>query len=262
MRPGRNDFTACILAATLLVGGVLSEIVAADETTGGYERHLAELEELSQKLRSDTLEYVTTHKERTDTFLARLTDAEFLACIRADQRKSPPNEAMAAEFLALAKREPDPRVALPALRLASFNSVDPESPIWEVGRRALDLLLLRHLADRELDQVLKYLHIEFPMVKAEGLLRAALDKSPHREVRAAACYQLACYLNERSKLAETIRQNEEAEDATWRRFWLLVVIPYMKSVTPHPPETYLADHKVMPALDPDKDDSFWPQRFA
>lgn len=244
MRPGKSDFTACILAAALLSGGVLSEIVAADEATGGFDRHLAELEELSQKLRSGTLEYFTRHKERTDTFLARLTDAEFLACIRADQRQIP-SEAMAAEFLALAERESDPRVALPALRLAFNNSIDPESPVWEVGQRAFDVLLRRHVADRELDRVLKFIQIEIPMVKAEALLRAALDKSPHREVRAAACYELARYLDERSKLAERIRDTENAEDATWRRFWLLVTVPYMKSVTPAPPETYLAESQKL-----------------
>lgn len=148
-------------------------------------------------------------------------------------------------FLALAEREPDPRVALPALRLAFANSVDPESPVWEVRERAFDLLIRRHLADRELDQVLKYVHVEFPDVKAEALLRAALDKSPSREVRAAACYELTCYLNERSKLAERIRDTENAEDATWRRFWLLVTVPYMRSVTPAPPQIYLAESQKL-----------------
>ncbi|HVA46845.1 MAG TPA: TlpA disulfide reductase family protein [Pirellulales bacterium] len=239
MRPCKSTFMLCLLGAGFLFAGVL-HASAAEEPGNQVKRHLEELEQVYQKFENDSREDLKTHKERTDSFLARLTDAEFLACIRDDQRRQPQN-MMAAEFLALAEREPDPRVAVPALCHALGNSSDPESPAWQVQERALELALRRHIEDRELDQALVKVHWVVPAAKAEALLRAALDKSPHREVRAAACYYLACYLYERSKLADRIRSTETEDDATWRRFWLLVTIPYMKSMTSEPPERYVGE---------------------
>ncbi len=110
-----------------------------------------------------------------------------------------------------------------ALQLARTNPKDPaavDALGWvvrtqKVGRglgRALDMLARDHLDSPKLTEACRDAAHTPPNAfgPAEGLLRAALEKSPHREVRGVATFNLADHLRERAEMA--LRMEEEPEE--------------------------------------------------
>jgi thiol-disulfide isomerase/thioredoxin len=124
---------------------------------------------------------------------------------RREVRKSYPKPIFQVRFMELARTHPkDPGVIDPLV----WVLVNP----WEGAQaernyaEAIEILVRDFLSDEKLEDACWVLAGPFNSTVsagglhsgAEGLLRAALAKSPHRTVRAAACYSLASYLQAHS----------------------------------------------------------------
>ena len=115
----------------------------------------------------------------------------------ADRRKAltaKPSPAEYAErFLELARADPKDEAGFDALNwVLTYAPHGPESD------EALGLLAREHVGNKRLGSVLQKL-LTWRSPPAEDLLREALARSPHREVRAQACYALATVLTAKAR---------------------------------------------------------------
>jgi hypothetical protein len=105
----------------------------------------------------------------------------------------------AEKFLALAAKYARDTVAVDALAWVLINdSTGPAAP------RAADLLVKDHLASTKLGQWCQRIG-QTQSLPAQRLLAAATEKSPHREVRAQACFHLAALLQQHSANAALLK---------------------------------------------------------
>jgi peroxiredoxin len=130
-------------------------------------------------------------------FLAELANAKTSAARTALFHQKLPGNLVANRFLDLARAHADHPVALSALGYvfdAAASAGDPDMPISKARDQAIDQVIERHLENPDIVFFFPFLRQRTPSLKGETLLRAALARSPHREVRAAACYELARFL--------------------------------------------------------------------
>ena len=73
----------------------------------------------------------------------------------------------------------------------------------------MDQVIELHLANPDIAFVFTGLQYGAPSPKGETLLRAALSRSPHRTVRAAACYELARFLRFKTTVADNLKALRE-----------------------------------------------------
>jgi hypothetical protein len=111
-------------------------------------------------------------------------------------------------FFALAKSYPQDPVAIDALSWVVVHVRDGKKPA-----EAADILAAEHIASENLADVCLQL-AESPSLAGERLLRLILEKSPHPEVQARACFYLAGLLQQQLRLHETLT----AEPTSRRRF--------------------------------------------
>jgi hypothetical protein len=141
-----------------------------------------------------------------------------LAKSDADRRKAltaKPSPAEYAErFLELARADTRDEAGFDALNwVLTYAPHGPESD------EALGMLAREHMGNKRLGSVLQKL-LTWRSPPAEGLLREALAKSPHREVRAQACYALATILTAKARrppdsdLEDGEAEPEDEEEAT------------------------------------------------
>jgi hypothetical protein len=108
------------------------------------------------------------------------------------------------------------------LQLADKHSKDPvaiDALFWILttlrnrpdATRALEMLARDHLQSKKLSAACPQI-ARVPSLAAEKLLRAALEKSPHDEVRAQACLQLACFLDQQATVLEQLQTQPELAD--------------------------------------------------
>ncbi len=112
-------------------------------------------------------------------------------------REKYPANVLANRFLKLAAAHPDHPIAISALGYvfqAATGFGDPEASITKAREQAIGQVIERHLANPDIVFFFTGLPYGVPSPKGETMLRAALSRSPHREVRAAACYELARFL--------------------------------------------------------------------
>jgi RNA polymerase sigma factor (sigma-70 family) len=102
----------------------------------------------------------------------------------------------------LARKHPRDPVAFEALAFAVERTFLREEA---VKAAAMDLLLNDHLQSERLGEVFGNVNY-LPHPVAEKLLRTALEKSPHRDVRGLACFRLAESFGYQSELARQIQQ--------------------------------------------------------
>jgi hypothetical protein len=156
----------------LVLIGVLEVVVEAEEST------------LSERYRTLMAEYQAAKQSYLADRAAVATSAER----RQAEGRRPKAEDFARRFLELAKTDVADAAAFEAL--AWITTYSPRSPQAD---EAMKLLGKHQVADKRLGSVLQNLgSLRSPA--AEKLLRAALESSPHREVRAQACYSLATLL--------------------------------------------------------------------
>ena len=149
------------------------------------------------------------------TVLAALLDATALA---AELAKSPAEKyqalvdefeevggarQFAEQFFELADEHPQDPVAVDALLWIVKNlKTRPDA------KRALELLAQRHLDSEKLGPGCRQI-ARTPTVAAEQLLRACIERSPHRSVQAEACYYLAQLLESQVEIVDQMQQQPE-----------------------------------------------------
>jgi RNA polymerase sigma factor (sigma-70 family) len=124
------------------------------------------------------------------------------------REKYPPN-VLANRFLKLAEKHPEHKIAISALGFifqAATGSGDPETAIANARELAIDQVIERHLSNPDIVFFFTGLQFGAPSPNSESLLRAALDHSPHREVRAAACYELARFLRFKAEVPAVLKK--------------------------------------------------------
>jgi hypothetical protein len=151
----------------------------------------AEESPLSRRYRALEREYQAAQQSYFAALRAATTGAEQR---KADARR-PKVEDYARRFLELAKTDPADAAAFEALAWITTHS-----PRGREAEEALELLAKNHVGDKRLGSVLQELKASRSPA-AETLLRAALESSPHREVRAQACYSLASLLMAKAPVA-------------------------------------------------------------
>jgi len=140
-------------------------------------------------------------------------------------REKHPANLLANRFLELAAAHPDHPIAISALGYvfqAATGAGDPEAPISKVREQAIDQVIERHLANPDVVLVFTGLQYGVPSPKSEKLLRAALSRSPHREVRAAAGYELARFLRFKAEVPgdlKAMRERPRPDDPATRKAW-------------------------------------------
>lgn len=109
----------------------------------------------------------------------------------------------AEQFFELADEHPKDPVAVDSLLWIVKNlKTRPEA------QRALELLAEKHLDSEKLGPACRQI-ARTPTVAAEQLLRACLDKSPHRSVQAEACFYLAQLLEQQAEVVTQLKQQPE-----------------------------------------------------
>lgn len=111
--------------------------------------------------------------------------------------------AFAKRFLQLAEQHSDEPEALDAL-LWVVNHVRGKPDTT----RAIEMLEKNHLQSDKLGGAFENI-VASRSVAAEGLLRASIERSPHRNVRAQACYHLARLLDLEASLVEQLEAQPE-----------------------------------------------------
>ncbi len=147
----------------------------------------------------------------------------------AAYREKYPANVLASRFLELAAAHPDHPIAIGALGYvfqAATGAGDPEAPIAKARERAIDQVIERHLANPDVVFLFTGLQYGVPSPKGETLLRAAMSRSPHPEVRAAACYELARFLRFEADVPDQLkagRENPRPDDPAVRLAWELAL---------------------------------------
>ena len=142
-------------------------------------------------------------KAQSEFFLAyqkATTDEERQAVVA---EKSPDRGKYASRILELAEKNAEDPVAFEALLWIVSNVRTGDQPA-----RAVEIFTKDHIENEKLSQVCARL-IYSPSPASELLLRAALEKSPHEQVRGTACYSLAKYLKQQLRLVEYFKSQPE-----------------------------------------------------
>ena len=109
----------------------------------------------------------------------------------------------AEQFFQLADEHPQDPVAVDSLLWVVTNlKTRPEA------KRALELLAKGHLDSEQLGPGCRQIS-RTPTVAAEKLLRACMKSSPHRSVRAEACYYLAQLLEQQAEVVDQLKKQPE-----------------------------------------------------
>jgi NAD(P)-dependent dehydrogenase (short-subunit alcohol dehydrogenase family) len=202
---GRALAERCVLAGTSrLVGGILLLVLSLTAATAGgesqdkpgapaeqYQALLKEYQEASSSGR-------TLSDEERRKFVGRVYKLR--------------NE-LALRFLELAEKHPEDPIALDALMQAVWQVNSTPWPVELVGEdsaraRAFALLQRDHIRSEKLGSVCQ--RIAFGFCKEyETFLRAVLEKSPHREVRAQACLALGHFLSSRLQRLDLVKEEPE-----------------------------------------------------
>ena len=123
-----------------------------------------------------------------------------------------PANVLADRFLAFAAAHPDHPATIDALGYifqGALGAGDPEARIAKAREQAIDRVIERYLANPEIVRFFSGLQYGVPSPKGETLLRSALARSPHREVLAAACYELARFLTFEAGVPGDVKAPEE-----------------------------------------------------
>lgn len=136
------------------------------------------------------------------------TNEEAKRRIREDYDKQ--RTAFAGRFLSLAQKHPKDPAAVDALLLVLNIGSEPDQD------KALTILMTDHIQSEKVGNAAERLAMS-GSAGAEKLLRAILEKSPHKEAQAKAAFGLAQHLKEQAdepglKPAQAQKAAKEAED--------------------------------------------------
>jgi thiol-disulfide isomerase/thioredoxin len=188
-----------IMLRTTLVGCVM--VVASFSVAQAEDDPLKELGErytAQEKRYEEVMESAKTDQERKEAF------------------KLSPRNAFVDEFLAIEKSHRGQPAAISALYRLMRHAAsvgDPGVPASQGRVKAIQILRDHYLEHPDLNLLFSSFGSGAFVPEAEGLLRDA-TKSPHRQVRAAALYQLSRFLETKAQLAELFGPNAKALDST------------------------------------------------
>jgi peroxiredoxin len=137
-------------------------------------------------------------------------------------REKFPANVLANRFLVFAEAHANHPVAISALAYvfqSATGSGDSDAPIAKAREQAIDQVIQLQIGNPDIVLFFNGLQHGVPCPKAETLLRAAFSQSPHREVRAAACYELGRFLRFKADVPEilkTWRERPRPDDPTAR----------------------------------------------
>src|SRR5262249_43726833 len=118
------------------------------------------------------------------------------------QAATPALEKALANLVEFADKHPKEASALTALTQVVSNSFAPSGP-KSARSRAVEVLLRDHVGSDKLGPVCQQLAGGFGGKNVE-LLRAVLEKNPHKAVQAEACLALAQYLQQQAQIARRV----------------------------------------------------------
>lgn len=158
---------------------------------------------------ASTPEVVVTASQKLHEILARhdadqkaFMDAYRQASSRAEKRKiaaemNPDVSEVADELMAIVDESPDAPAAFDALSWVATNMRQ-----GNMHDAAIDQLMENHFDREEMSSISTSLSRGLPSEKIEQRLRILIEKSPHREVRGRATFDLATYLARLPDLVE------------------------------------------------------------
>jgi peroxiredoxin len=201
---------------------------AAQQTMAPGEAELKELDRAAVEGRNSVrkqAEKATTDKERIR--LGRLQQQNEEKVVKSLFELERKHRANSTGLMALAL----------IMRLAQADG-DPNSPAAKGRNQAIDILAEHYGEHEDLDLCLERLHNGSLVFRFEILCGAALKRSPHPHVRAAALLYWAMLLKESaalktglpSMLAELDR--ETGERKTLVKTWLLAIKPRVEAIDP------------------------------
>ncbi len=141
----------------------------------------------------------------------RTAAEQYEALVEEYSREGQPLEFV-ERFLQLAEAHPRSPVASRAL-----TWVLTELPRRKEAVRALELLRQDHLNSQSIGAACLAI-ADTASPKADTLLSAILEESPHREVRAEACWHLAARLEQQALLLEQLVKEPELKDRVVRYY--------------------------------------------
>src|SRR5262249_49409358 len=127
------------------------------------------------------------------------------------QEKYPQPDKFAPQFLALAEKYPKDAAAVDALVWITTHGIGLGGKDSPRGK-ALAILTRDHIENAKLGQVCPMLAYDGTK-ESETLLRALLEKNPHKDVQGQACLALAQHLNNRARGLPDRKDNQEATEA-------------------------------------------------
>lgn len=151
---------------------------------------------------------IQEHKEAVDAYRKAVREAKTAEeRQKVAEEKAPKPEKYAARFLELAEKAPKTPAAAEALVWVATNAAGPagkDNP----QAKARALLRRDHLESDKLGPLCSSLSRSLDK-DAEALLRAVLDKNPHKEVQGLACMALADYLKNRTETVARLREQPD-----------------------------------------------------
>jgi hypothetical protein len=123
------------------------------------------------------------------------------------QEKYPKRDKLAPKFIALAEKNPTDPVAIDALLWVLGDPVSVQPLGGKDSRaRAVELLIRDHIQSEKMAQACMSLGNRMDR-GTEKLLRAVMEKNPHKNAQAEACLALAQNLSQRARLIKLAKEN-------------------------------------------------------
>lgn len=168
--------------------------------------------------RSEGADTPVAPAEQFQALQKAFNDVAFAYRAASDEERAASADAVAElrrQCLDLAERHPSDPIALDALTQVVLQEIFLENNTLHPGEgpdcpgaRAAAILLRDHLASERLADPCRRMCYGF-RAEYETFLRAVLEKSPHADIRGAACLRLAQYLGNRSHKLDLLREQPE-----------------------------------------------------
>lgn len=188
------------LKMTAMLAGLLflPALPAADKPAAPAEQ----LEALKKKVETVRTEYSQAfEKAKTDKERQELRDKE-----------NKQIHACARRALELAQQHPKDLAAVDALSWIITGGLGYQSAGAEI-ETALDMLRTEHVASDKLRRVCAMAFVyDSVSTKPEKLLRAVVEKNPHRAIQGQACFSLARTLRRQASWAKRLRDPAQAKE--------------------------------------------------
>jgi hypothetical protein len=191
------------LMVALAVSNSLWAGIGEEPDAQGKRAKLADELAAARKMREEFLEVEQTLNQKAvvaESEDVRQAIDQSLGEARADFSKR--RDEAARRLLEMALAEPVDSLNLDAL-IWIVSNVYHEP----VGRSAMDLLIRDHRNSDKLAEICD----ELAYAGREKDLRLLLEHSPHRTVRAWACYELACYFKRQAEEQPQARRESDAQ---------------------------------------------------